>query len=181
MKIVAVSDSSGAIHIPEGAPADALVKHKLKEGTVSTFRGASEIGAEEILELDVDVLIPAALENAITRNNASRIKAKVVCELANGPTTPDADQTLFENGVFVLPDFLANAGGVTVSYFEQVQNAYNYYWNEPEVHEQLDRRMTDAFRSVYELASKRSLPMRTAAYMISIDRVATACKLRGWI
>jgi len=181
MKIVAVSDSSGAIHLPDGAQAGTLVDHKLKTGSVTGFDEAKSIDADALLELDVDVLIPAALENAITKKNAGKIKAKIVCELANGPTTPDADQALFENNVFVLPDFLANAGGVTVSYFEQVQNSYNYYWAEDDVHEQLDRRMSDAFAAVYELAQQRSLPMRTAAYMISVDRVATACKLRGWI
>ena len=181
MQVRAVSDSSGAIEVPEGTSARALVDHKLKNGSVSSFPGASAIEPDALLELDVPVLIPAALENAITGANAAKIRAKIVCELANGPTTPDADRILFENNVFVLPDFLANAGGVTVSYFEQVQNSYNYYWHEAEVHEQLDRRMTDAFAAVYKLATERTLPLRTAAYMISIDRVATACRLRGWI
>ena len=181
LKVVAVSDSSGAIHNPDGFSAAELVEFKLKTGKVSGFPGSVAIEPDALLELDVPVLFPSALENAITERNADRIKASIICELANGPTTPDADEILFTNGKFVIPDFLANAGGVTVSYFEQVQNSYNYYWNEPDVHRELDRRMTEAFGAVYDIHSKRKLNMRKSAYMISIDRVATACRLRGWI
>ena len=128
-----------------------------------------------------DVLYPSALENVITDKNAKDIKAKIVCELANGPTTPEADAILYKNDVFVLPDFLANAGGVTVSYFEQVQNTYNYYWPLNEVHQQLDRKMTDAFHAVYETSQNKKVHMRLAAYMVSVARVAETCKLRGWV
>ena len=129
MKVVAVSDSQGGVYSAKGMEAKALVEHKQKTGGVAGFPGAESISNEKLLELDVTVLFPAALENMITDKNAERIKAKIVCELANGPTTPEADAVLWKNKVFVIPDFLANAGGVTVSYFEQVQNAYNYYWN----------------------------------------------------
>lgn len=181
MNVVAVSDSSGAIHNDDGFDVKALVEHKLKNGSVSSFPGAATIEPEALLELPVEVLFPSALENAITSQNAGRITARISCELANGPTTPDADAVLYKNGVYVIPDFLANAGGVTVSYFEQVQNSYNYYWDVSEVHTQLDRRMTEAFQAVHDLHDKQNVDMRTAAYMISIDRVAAACRLRGWI
>jgi len=181
MKTVAVSDSSGAIYNGEGFDVGALVDHKLKNGSVTGFPGSEAIEPDALLELPVDIIFPAALENAITSRNAERIRAKISCELANGPTTPDADVILHRNGVYVIPDFLANAGGVTVSYFEQVQNSYNYYWDVQEVQTQLDRRMTEAFLAVHELHETRRIDLRMAAYMISIDRVATACRLRGWI
>jgi len=135
----------------------------------------------ELLELDVDVLVPAALENQITRANASQVKARICAELANGPTTPEADDILFENGVYVIPDFLCNAGGVTVSYFEQVQNAYGFYWKETQVHELLDEKMTVAFHSVAEAAKEYQTNNRMAAYAVAVSRVAEACKLRGWV
>ncbi len=127
------------------------------------------------------VLFPAALENVITDRNAGRVRAKIVCELANGPTTPEADAVLYQNGVFVLPDFLANAGGVTVSYFEQVQNAYNYYWELPTVHQRLDEKMTKAFKAVHEMHQRHKVNMREAAYLVAVNRVAEACRLRGWV
>lgn len=181
LKVVAVSDMNGAIHDPDGLPVRELAEHALKTGSIVGFPGAVTLESDRLFGLEVDVLIPAALEAAITGHNAAGVKAKIVCELANGPTTPDAEAVLSDNGAFVIPDLLANAGGVTVSYFEQVQNAYNYYWSEPEVHAQLDRRMTESFAAVNELHERRGVNMRTAAYMISIDRVATACRLRGWI
>ncbi len=180
LKVVAVSDSSGAIHNEDGLDPKALVQHKLRTGSVNGFPGAQSIEPDALLELPIDVLFPSALENAITTRNADKIQAKIICELANGPTTPDADAVLHDRGIYVIPDFLANAGGVTVSYFEQVQNSYNYYWGVQEVHAQLDRKMTESFRAVHELHESRKVNMRTAAYMISIDRVATACRLRGW-
>jgi len=127
------------------------------------------------------VLFPAALENQITAANAGNIKAKVVAELANGPTTPEADEILYKNGVYVIPDFLCNAGGVTVSYFEQVQNAYDYYWDLETVHERLDKKMTAAFHAVHETAQKYNVHNRMGAYIVSVSRVAEACKLRGWV
>ncbi len=181
MKLVAAGDSRGVVHNPDGIDAKLLVSHKRSTGAVSGFPGAAATGVREIPTLDADVLIPAALENVITRENAGRIKAKIVCELANGPTTPEADEILSNNGVFVIPDFLANAGGVTVSYFEQVQNASNFYWTLPEVHRRLEEKMQCAFDAVYEMHRKRKVKMRTAAYMVSVMRVAEACRLRGWV
>ncbi|HIE39391.1 MAG TPA: glutamate dehydrogenase, partial [Anaerolineae bacterium] len=123
----------------------------------------------------------AALENQITSANADRIKAKIVAELANGPTTPEADEILHKNGVYVIPDFLCNAGGVTVSYFEQVQNAYDYYWDLETVHQRLDKKMTAAFHAVHETAQQYQVHNRMAAYIVAVSRVAEACKLRGWV
>ncbi len=180
-KLVAASDSSGGIYNADGLDPKALVDHKLKTGKVTGFPGAKSISNEELLELNVDVLYPAALEEVITESNANNIKAKIVCELANGPTTPAADKILHKNGVFVIPDFLANAGGVTVSYFEQVQNTYNYYWELEDVHQQLDRKMTKAFHAVYDVHKQENVHMRLAAYMVAVKRVAEACKLRGWV
>ncbi len=180
-KLVAVSDSRGGIYSADGIDPKAIVDYKLKNGQVSGFPGTRPISNEDLLELNVDVLYPAALENVITQENAGRIKAKIICELANGPTTPEADKILFENGNFVLPDFLANAGGVTVSYFEQVQNIYNFYWELEEVHRMLDKKMTKAFHAVYDVHKKHNVHMRLAAYMVAVARVAEACKLRGWV
>ncbi len=180
-KLIAASDSRGGVYNPDGMDPHALVEYKLKNGQVAGFPGTKPISNEELLELDVDVLYPSALENVITEDNAPRIKAKISCELANGPTTPEADEILFKKGVFVLPDFLANAGGVTVSYFEQVQNTYNFYWELDEVYRMLDRKMTRAFHDVYEMHKKHNVHMRLAAYMVAVARVAEACKLRGWV
>jgi glutamate dehydrogenase (NAD(P)+) len=127
------------------------------------------------------VLIPAAIENVITAKNASKIKAKIVAELANGPTTPEADDILYANGVHTIPDFLCNAGGVTVSYFEMVQNAYMYYWDEAEVYEKLDKRISAAYNSVYETSKKYKVNMRQAAYVVAVKRVVDAMKIRGWV
>ncbi len=181
LKIVAVSDSRGGIYNPDGLKYDEVIAHKQKTGKVSGFPGAKEISNEELLELDVDVLFPSALENVITDKNAGNIKAKVSVELANGPTTPEADKILHNNGVYVIPDFLANAGGVTVSYFEMVQNSYDYYWEEDVVHERLDRKMTAAFHAVHDTAQEHKVHNRLAAYMVSIKRVAEAVSLRGWV
>ncbi len=180
-KLIAASDSKGGVMNPDGLDPEALVKYKLETGSLKNFPGSKPISNEELLELDVDILYPAALENVITDKNAKNIKAKIICELANGPTTPEADVILHKNGNFVLPDFLANAGGVTVSYFEQVQNTYNYYWTLEEVHKRLDEKMTNAFHEVYKMHQKHNVHMRLAAYMVAVARVAEACKLRGWV
>ncbi|MGB9594137.1 MAG: Glu/Leu/Phe/Val family dehydrogenase, partial [Anaerolineae bacterium] len=180
MKVVAVSDSKGGIYKADGLDPKAVSEHKEKTGSVLNFPGAKNITNEELLELDVTVLIPAALENQITEKNAANIKAKIVAEFANGPTTPEADKILFANGVYVIPDFLCNAGGVTVSYFEQVQNAYDYYWPLEEVHEKLDRKMTAAFHAVHEMAQKHKVNNRVGAYLVAVHRVAEAMRLRGW-
>ncbi len=183
-KLVAVSDSRGGIYNPDGLAPKKIVAHKLKTGSVSGFPGAKEISNADLLTLDVDLLYPAALEQVITEANANDIKAKIVCELANGPTTPEADEILHKKGIFVIPDFLANAGGVTVSYFEMVQNQYNYHWDLRTVYERLDKKMTVAFAGVYKMLEDRksdNLDMRTAAYLVAVERVATAMKLRGWV
>jgi len=180
-KVVAVSDSKGGIFMESGLDADAVLEHKNKTGSVVNFPGSKPVSNEALLELDVDVLFPSALENVITSSNAGKIKAKIVGELANGPTTPDADDTLYKKGVFVIPDFLCNAGGVTVSYFEWVQNLYSHYWEEAEVYEKLDKKMTKAFYDVLEMSLEHKVDMRTAAYMVAVQRVAEAMKLRGWV
>ncbi len=181
MKLVACSDTLGGIYNPRGIDARAVVDHKNRTGSLEGLPGVDRITNEQLLELNVRVLFPAALENTITDANAAKVKARIVCELANGPTTPEADKILFDNGVFVLPDFLANAGGVTVSYFEQVQNAYNFYWELGLVHERLDEKMTRAFLGVYEMQKRQKVNMREAAYLVSVSRVAEACRMRGWV
>ncbi|MDH4352214.1 MAG: Glu/Leu/Phe/Val dehydrogenase, partial [Gemmatimonadota bacterium] len=143
------------------------------------YPGADAIAADDLLELDVDVLVPAAVENAITRKNASRIKARVICEGANGPTTPGADRVLEEQGVFVIPDILANAGGVTVSYFEWVQDRAGYFWDEATVNDRLQSIIQRSFHDVLSVASRHQVNMRTAAYMLSVERVAAVHRLRG--
>ena len=181
LKLVAASDSRGGVYNPNGISAAALVDYKIKNGVLQGFPGTDELTNEELLVLPVTVLFPAALENVIRADNAENLKCRICCELANGPTTPEADRILDDKGIFVLPDFLANAGGVTVSYFEQVQNAYNLYWEFQEVHWRLDKKMTQAFASVYEMSQRNKIDLRQAAYLVAIARVAEACKLRGWV
>ena len=179
--LIAASDSRTGVMNKSGLDPKALVRHKLETGSVKDFPGSEPITNEALLELECDVLYPAALEGMITAKNAGNIKAKIVCELANGPTTPEADKILFEKGVYIIPDFLANAGGVTVSYFEQVQNTYNYYWSLEDVHSQLDRKMTDAFQAVHQMSQKKKVHNRLGAYLVAVSRVAEACKMRGWV
>ncbi len=179
--VVAVSDSRGGIYSKKGLDSEAVAKHKAKTGSVVKFPNTEPISNEDLLELDVDILLPAALENVITDKNAKNIKAKIVGELANGPTTPEADAILYKNGVHVIPDFLCNAGGVTVSYFEMVQNFYLYSWEEKLVHERLDTKMTAAYHSVLSTAKKYKINMRQAAYVVAVERVVEAMKLRGWV
>jgi len=181
LEIVAVSDSSGAIYKADGLDSAAVKAHKRETGAVLDFPGAENITNDELLELDVTVLIPAALENQLTGSNAGNVKARIVAEFANGPTTPEADDILYEKGIYVIPDFLCNAGGVTVSYFEQVQNAYDYYWDEETVYERLDKKMTAAFHAVHETAQQYDVKNRMGAYVVAVGRVAEACKLRGWV
>jgi glutamate dehydrogenase (NAD(P)+) len=180
-KVVAVSDSKGGIFLAGGLDVSAVTEHKQKTGSVMGFPGAKDISNADLLELDVDVLIPSALENVLTYKNAPRVKAKIVAELANGPTSPEADEILHQRGVFVIPDFLCNAGGVTVSYFEQVQNAAYDRWKLEYVHKRLDDTMTDAFRAVYQMRQDRNVHTRLAAYLVSVQRVADACRARGWL
>ena len=179
--VVAISDTKGGIYSEKGLDFDKLMEHKKKTGTVQNFPGTKNITNEELLELDVDVLIPAAIENQLRADNANKVKAKVILELANGPTTPEADDIFFKRKVLVLPDFLSNAGGVTVSYFEWVQNQAGYYWTEKEVYDRLDQKMTEATHAVLDAAKKYNIDPRTAAYTVSVKRVADAMKLRGWV
>ncbi|MBF8266710.1 MAG: glutamate dehydrogenase [Dehalococcoidia bacterium] len=179
-KIVAVNDTRGGIYNSRGLDPRAVLEHKARTGSVVGFPGTRAITGEELLEMEVDILVPSALENVITQENASRIRAKVIAELANGPTTPEADDILFDKGVFIIPDFLCNAGGVTVSYFEWVQNISGLYWELEEVHQRLDRKMTKAFHDVLPVSVEHRVDMRNAAYMVSLRRVAEAMKARGW-
>ena len=178
-KVVAVSDSRGGIINENGLDGEAVFEHKAKTGSVVDFPNSDPISNEDLLELDVDVLIPAALENVITDENAGNIKARIICELANGPTTPEADDILYKNDVHMIPDFLANAGGVTVSYFEMVQNFYMYYWEENVVHERLDKKMTSAYHATLKASRKFNINMRQAAYVVAVERVVEAMRLRG--
>jgi glutamate dehydrogenase (NAD(P)+) len=183
-KVVAVSDSRGGIYCENGLEFEKTVEWKNQEGTVATYKCDDQtrtITNDELLELDVDILIPAALENQIGAWNAEKVTAKIVAELANGPTTPEADEILHKNGVYVIPDFLCNAGGVTVSYFEQVQNAYDLYWEAEEVYARLDKKMTAAFHAVHKAAQNYGVHNRMGAYIVSVARVAEAMTLRGWV
>ena len=184
-KVVAISDSSGGIYSDSGLDYHKLLDAKKRSGELSAAKGVSKITNGELLELDVDILIPAALENQITEENADRVKAKMVLELANGPVTPGADKILFERKIPDYPDFLVNSGGVIVSYFEWVQNTQNWYWTEDDVYKRLEDIMVRSFKSVVDTKnkyadSKKSISYRTAAYIIAVDRVAKAMKLRGW-
>ncbi len=180
-KVVAVSDSKGGAFNAAGIEADVAARVKAETSTVANIPGAKKISTAEILELDVDILVAAALENVITKDNAGKIKAKVIIELANGPTTPEADAILFQNKVHVIPDFLANAGGVTVSYFEMVQNIARYSWTLDEVYTRLDERMTVAYQAVLAASKKYNINMRQAAYTVAVARVVEAMKTRGWV
>ena len=177
--VVAVSDSTGGIHNPAGLDIGRVAGWKREHGTVQGFPGAADISNAEILEVDCDILIPAALENQITERNAGRIKARLIAEAANGPTTPAADLILASKGVFMIPDILCNAGGVTVSYFEWVQDLNRDHWTEAVVNDKLRTIMVKAFHETLEIAERESCDMRTAAYLLAVDRVANAMSMRG--
>jgi glutamate dehydrogenase (NAD(P)+) len=180
-KIIAVSDSKGAIFNEKGLDPHKAFEHKVKTSTVVGLEGSQQISNAELLELECDILIPAALENVITKANAGNINAKIIAELANGPATPAADEILFNKGIIVIPDFLCNAGGVTVSYFEMVQGYYLHFWSEKEVFASLDKIMTKAYRSTVEKAKEFNTNNRMGAYIIAVERVVNAMRLRGWI
>ena len=180
-KIVAVSDSRGGVYNPDGMDPRELSEFKAKNGTVVGFPGAEEISTTDPITVDCDILIPAALENQITKDNAYDVKAKLIAEGANGPTTPEAHEILVERGVVIIPDILANAGGVSVSYLEWVQNRMGYYWTEEEVDKKLETIMTSAFRDVYETSKKYETDLRTAAYILALSRVYDAMKALGRI
>ncbi|WP_285754486.1 Glu/Leu/Phe/Val dehydrogenase [Parageobacillus sp. G301] len=179
-KIVAVSDSKGAIYDPNGLDI-AKVEYLKDHHALLDYGAEYQIDPSVLLELKVDILIPAALENAITSKNADQVQAKIIAEAANGPISPDADRILTEKGIIVIPDILANAGGVTVSYFEWVQNLMNYYWSEEEVNKKLTDIMVQSFHAVYEAAEEYETDLRTAAYIISLKRITEAMKARGWV
>ena len=178
-KVLAVSDSVGGIHNPAGLDVDRVIAWKKEHGTVQGFPGAKDITNAEVLEIPCDVLIPAALENQITAQNVDRIQARIVAEAANGPTTPEADARLYERGIFLIPDILCNAGGVTVSYFEWVQDLNRDHWSEAMVNAKLKEIMDKAFGETLQTSLKHEVNMRTAAYMLAVDRVASATALRG--
>jgi len=178
-RIVAVTDWNGGVYNAGGLDVQKLAAHVAQQKTVAGFSGADALTNAQLFALDVDVLIPAALENQITIDNAPTIRAKVVIEGANGPTTPDANRHLHERGVLVVPDILANSAGVTASYFEWVQDRYGYFWTEKEVNERLEAKMCEAFNAVAQTSLKYSVDMRTAAYVVAINRVATVTRIRG--
>ena len=180
-KVVAVSDSKGAIFSEQPLDIEKVAIYKQKKGSVQGFSNTKNITNQELLTLNVDILVPAALENQITNENAENIKAKIILELANGPTTPEADEILNKKGVFIIPDILANAGGVAVSYFEWVQNLMNYYWGEEEILNKLEIIMKKAFDSAYNISKEYSTDMRMATYIVAVNRVASAMKHRGKI
>lgn len=178
-KVVAVSDSRGAIYNPSGFDVEKLVAHKDKSGSVLGFAGAKEISNEELLTLDVTLLVPAALEGQITKENAGKVRAKIIAEAANGPTLPQADEILHKAGTFLVPDVLANAGGVTVSWFEQLQAKTEYPWTLEEVQRRLEERMVKSFHDVHAAAKKHNVHMRTAAYVVAVERVAKALRWKS--
>lgn len=181
LKVVAVSDEFGGIYNANGLDCDVVLEHLRQTGKVGNCPSTEDITNEELLELEVEILIPAAIENQLTSQNANKVKAKIVAELANGPTTPEADNILNDKDIYIIPDFLCNAGGVIVSYFEMVQNGYQYYWDEAMVHERLDKKITTAFHAVNQMAESNNVDTRVAAYLLAVNRVAEAVRLRGWV
>jgi glutamate dehydrogenase (NAD(P)+) len=178
-RVVAVTDWKGGVYNDNGIDVEQLMAHVQQHQTVHGFSDAEPLGEGKLFGLDVDILIPAALENQITKDNAPTIKARIIVEGANGPTTPDAHRHLHERGVFVVPDILANSSGVTTSYFEWVQDRYGYFWSEKEVNERLELKMCEAFDAVLKTSIKYTVDMRTAAYIVAINRVATVTRMRG--
>jgi glutamate dehydrogenase (NAD(P)+) len=179
LKVVAVSDKSGGVYNPGGLRIKEVLQHCRQKRFVADYKDAEHITNEQLLAIDCDVLVPAAMENVITSKNARDIKARIICEGANGPTTANADKILDENGVFVIPDILANAGGVTVSYFEWVQDRGGYFWDEETVNQRLERIMVQSFDEVASMAGRHGLNLRIGAYMLAIERVAAVHRLRG--
>jgi len=179
MSVVAVSDKSGGVYDPKGLEVRDVLQHSRQRRFLSDYKEAEHITNEDLLTLDCEVLVPAATENVITSHNAKGIKARIICEGANGPTTAGADKILEENGVFVIPDILANAGGVTVSYFEWVQDRGGYFWDEDTVNQRLERIMVESFEEVASMAGRHGINLRIGAYMLAIERVAAVHRLRG--
>jgi glutamate dehydrogenase (NAD(P)+) len=178
-RIIAISDSKSGVCNLKGLDVESLLNHKKETGSIADFVDAETINNAELLALPCDILVPAAIENQIVKANAADIKAKMIVEGANGPTTPEADRILHDNGVFVVPDVLANAGGVVVSYFEWVQGLQSFFWSEEEVNSQLHAVIDNAFHEVLEVSQREKVDMRTASYMLAVGRVAKAMALRG--
>jgi glutamate dehydrogenase (NAD(P)+) len=181
VKVVAVSDSKGGAYKKNGIWFNEVSAYKKKTGNIVNMPESEPITNEELLELDVDILVPAALEDVITEKNASKIKAKLVAEGANGPTTPEADEILFKRNVTLIPDILANSGGVSTSYLEWVQNLQHLYWTAEEVDQRLKTIMKKAFAEVYKTSQENNVDMRTGAYIYAIGKVTAAMKIRGWV
>jgi glutamate dehydrogenase (NAD(P)+) len=177
--VIAVNDSRGGIYCEHGVDAQKVLEHKEKTGSVVGFEGSDGITSEELMALECETLVPSALENILTEDNAGNVKARMVAEAANGPTTPEADKILFDKGVFVIPDIYSNAGGVTVSYFEWVQNIQQLFWTEKDVNMRLRNIMTEAFQQLIRLCEQHKIPMRLAAYALGVGRVAEALRVRG--
>jgi glutamate dehydrogenase (NAD(P)+) len=178
-RIVAACDSKSGLHAEGGIDIQAALKHKEETGALRGLAGAKEIAPNDVLEVDCDILCPSALENSITMANVGKVKAKIIAELANGPTTPGADRVLEDEGVLLIPDILANAGGVTVSYYEWVQDQYSFFWSEKRINQTLEDTMSDAFHKVHQTAHRHGTDLRTGAYILAIDRVAEATRVRG--
>jgi glutamate dehydrogenase (NAD(P)+) len=178
-KVISVQDHTGALHRASGIDTVALLEHVAKTGGVGGFTGADPVSSDEFWTIETDILIPAALENQITEKNAARIKTKIVVEGANGPTTTAADDILHDKGVLVIPDVVANAGGVTVSYFEWVQDFSSFFWTEDEINQRLERVMREAFNAVWQVASENKVSMRTAAFIVACKRILMAREMRG--
>jgi glutamate dehydrogenase (NAD(P)+) len=178
-RVVAACDSKSGVYSATGLDIQAALKHKEETGALYGLKNAKEIAPNDVLEVDCDILCPSALENSITMANVGKVKAKIIAELANGPTTPGADRVLEDEGVMLIPDILANAGGVTVSYYEWVQDQYSFFWSESRINQTLEDTMGDAFNKVHQTAQRYGTDMRTGAYILAIDRVAEATRVRG--
>ena len=178
-RVVAACDSKSGVYNENGLDVQAALKHKEETGALHGLKGVKEIAPNDVLEVDCDILCPSALENSITMANVGNVKAKIIAELANGPTTPASDRVLEDRGVMLIPDILANAGGVTVSYYEWVQDQYSFFWSEKRINQTLEDTMSDAFQKVYQTANRYGTDMRTGAYILAIDRVAEATRVRG--
>jgi glutamate dehydrogenase (NAD(P)+) len=178
-RVVAIADSRAGVHNDQGIDVHAALRHKADTRSVQGTPNTEPMARDEVLEADCDILLPSALENSITLANVGGVRARIIAELANGPTTPGADRVLAERGVLLVPDILANAGGVTVSYYEWVQDLYSYFWSESQVNEALEKTMKTAFENVHATAQKYGTDMRTGAYVLAVGRVAEATRVRG--
>jgi glutamate dehydrogenase (NAD(P)+) len=178
-KVIAACDSKMAVYAEGGLDVAEALKHKAATGSLSGLRGAKEVPCEDVLEMECDILLPSALENAITLKNVGNVKTKIIAELANGPTTPGADRVLEDQGVLLIPDILANAGGVTVSYYEWVQDQYSFFWSEKQINDTLEQTIVTAFNSVHQMMQQYDTDMRTGAYILAVGRVAEATSVRG--